>query len=109
MSDILDKLRAFYENAETDECLYDIRKGPHMNDIVEELRAAAADTNAVKNASVAYLLEHAAGEIELLRLAQEEREAIESAIWDYEQNDDDEDCARRVSTLRGLLDRTKTC
>ena len=26
MSDILDKLRAFYENAETDECLYDIRR-----------------------------------------------------------------------------------
>ena len=34
-----------------------------------------------------------------------EREAIKSSIWDYEQNDDDEDCARMVSTLRGLLKR----
>ena len=40
-------------------------------------------------------------------LTDEERAAVESAIWDYEQNDDDEDCARMVSTLRGLLDRTK--
>lgn len=38
-----------------------------MSDIVEQLRYAADDTDAVNNASVAYLLEHAAGEIELLR------------------------------------------
>ena len=36
-----------------------------------------------------------------------EREAVESAIWDYAQNDDDEDCARMVATLRSLLERTK--
>jgi len=41
------------------------------------------------------------------RLTDEEREAIESAIWDYEQNADDEDCARMVATLRGLLERTQ--
>lgn len=41
-------------------------------------------------------------------LTDAERQAVESAIWDYEQNDDDEDCARMVSTLRGLLERTKT-
>jgi hypothetical protein len=40
-------------------------------------------------------------------LTDAEREAIESAIWDYEQNDDDEDCAKMVATLRGLLERTK--
>ena len=39
------------------------------------------------------------------RLTDAEREAIESAIWDYEQNADDEDCARLVATLRGLLER----
>ena len=44
-------------------------------------------------------------EIEDLRLTDAEREAIEGAIWDYEQNDDDADCARMVSTLRGLLER----
>lgn len=38
-------------------------------------------------------------------LTDAEREAIESAIWDYEQNDDDADCANMVATLRGLLDR----
>ena len=38
-------------------------------------------------------------------LTDAEREAIQSAIWDYEQNDDDADCARMVSTLRGLLER----
>ena len=34
-----------------------------------------------------------------------ERAAIESAIWDYQQNDDDEDCARMVATLERLLER----
>ena len=38
-------------------------------------------------------------------LTDAEREAIESAISDYEENDDDADCARMVSTLRGLLER----
>ncbi len=38
-------------------------------------------------------------------LTAEEREAVESAIWDYQQNDDDEDCARMVCTLEGLLER----
>ena len=40
-------------------------------------------------------------------LTDAEREAVESAVWDYEQSDDDEDCARMVSTLRGLLERLK--
>ena len=40
-------------------------------------------------------------------LTDAEREAGESAVWDYEQSDDDEDCARMVSTLRGLLERLK--
>ena len=34
-----------------------------------------------------------------------ERAAIKSAIWDYEQNDEDEDCARMVATLERLLER----
>lgn len=38
-------------------------------------------------------------------LTDAEREAIESAIWDYSQNDDDEDCARMVATLGQLLER----
>lgn len=97
-----------------------------MNDIVEELRAAADDTNAVENASVAYLLQHAAGEIELLRgyrdaaeadaavarllldksrLTDEEREAVEAA----EAYMSAAGCRNTnvQSTLRNLLERTK--
>lgn len=44
-------------------------------------------------------------EIERLRLTDAEREAVKSCIGDYEQNDDDADCARMVATLRGLLER----
>ena len=40
-------------------------------------------------------------------LTDDEREAIESAIWDYQQNDDDDDCARMVATLERLLERLK--
>ena len=40
-----------------------------MEDIVEDLRATADDTDAVENASVARLLEKAADEIARLRLA----------------------------------------
>ena len=103
-----------------------------MEDIAEDLRATAGDTDAVENASVARLLENAAAEIERLRqairrlaeqdatlsacdgnvtvtmdfpLTDAEREAIAWAISDYEENDDDADCARMVSTLRGLLER----
>jgi len=52
------------------------------------------------------VIEDLEDEIARLRLTQEEREAVESSIWDYEQNADDEDCARLVATLRGLLERT---
>ena len=38
-------------------------------------------------------------------LTDEEREAIESAVWDCQQNDDDADCARMVKTLERLLER----
>lgn len=42
-----------------------------------------------------------------LTLTNEEREAVKSAIWDYEQNDDDADCASMAAILRGLLERLK--
>lgn len=72
-----------------------------MNDIVEQLRHAADDTDAVKNASVAYLLEHAAGEIELLRLTDDERQAIRWIVGD----DLSADGVSIQATLRGLLKR----
>lgn len=46
-------------------------------------------------------------EIDRLRLTDAEREAVESAVWDYEQNDGDDGCASMVATLRGLLERIK--
>ena len=97
-----------------------------MNDIVEELRAAADDTNAVENASVAYLLQHAAGEIELLRgyrdaaeadaaiarlladrlrLTEAEREAVAWATRLAASFPEFEGMRNHATALRGLLDR----
>ena len=75
-----------------------------MSDIVERLNRAGDLAIPGEPCGIYY---DAANEIERLRLTDEEREAIESAVLDYEQNDDDADCARMVSTLRGMLDRTK--
>jgi hypothetical protein len=88
-----------------------------MTDIVTRLR----NWREVHLARLHLLMEEAADEMERLSangdcpkpdnaakqdtLTDEERAAIESAIWDYEQNDEDEDCARMVATLRGLLER----
>lgn len=56
-----------------------------MEDIVEDLRATAGDTDAVENAIVARLLENAAAEIERLR----KREAL----WQW--------CAERTTETYG--------
>jgi hypothetical protein len=42
-----------------------------------------------------------------LRLTDKEREAIREAVGAYNDNDDDEDCAKIAATLHGLLERTK--
>ena len=91
------------------------------NDLVQRLRdraygckvpdplvEEAADEIERLRPAYATAVQRLASEITRLRLTDAEREAVESAIWDYEQNDDDEDCARIVSTLRGVLERTKT-
>lgn len=125
MSDILDKLRAFYENAETDECLYDIRRA------IEELERLYAlpvsdgpPTWQEEVASVEEAFERSgvkptwpddepgnigpmaaamADEIERLRLTDEEREALEHEVElaEYQQRHE------LVATLRGLLERLK--
>ena len=46
-------------------------------------------------------------EIARLRLTDEEREAIREAVGAYNDNDDDEECAKIAATLWGLLERTK--
>jgi hypothetical protein len=45
-------------------------------------------------------------EVARLRLTDEEREAIREAVGAYNDNDDDEDCAKIAATLHGLLKRT---
>jgi hypothetical protein len=60
-------------------------------------------------------MDEAADEIERLRrqvslqqnltLTDEEREAIAEAAGAYNDNDDDEECARIAATLHGLLKR----
>ncbi len=88
-----------------------------MSDIVTRLR----NWRTVHLARLHLLMDEAADEMERLSangdcpdadnaarqdiLTDEEREAIESAVWDYQQNDDDEDCARMVKTLERLLER----
>jgi hypothetical protein len=47
----------------------------------------------------------AAAEIERLRLTNEERWAIAEAVGAYNDNDDDEECAKIAATLHGLLKR----
>jgi hypothetical protein len=49
----------------------------------------------------------AANEIARLRLTDEERAAIAEAVGAYNDNDDDEECARIAATLHGLLKRTE--
>jgi len=46
-------------------------------------------------------------EIKRLRLTDEERKAIREAVGAYNDNDDDEECAKIAATLWGLLERTK--
>jgi hypothetical protein len=44
-------------------------------------------------------------EIARLRLTDEEREAVREAVGAYNDNDDDEECAKIAATLWGLLER----
>jgi hypothetical protein len=44
-------------------------------------------------------------EIKRLRLTDKEREAIAEAVGAYNDNDDDEECAKIAATLHGILKR----
>jgi len=50
-------------------------------------------------------LKELADENRRLRLTDEEREAIGEAAGAYNDNDDDEECAKIAATLHGLLKR----
>ena len=83
-----------------------------MTDIVTRLRSWV---HTVKAVPASDLMDEAADEIERLRrqvslqqnltLTDEEREAIAEAAGAYNDNDDDEECARIAATLHGLLKR----
>jgi hypothetical protein len=53
------------------------------------------------------MVREAADEIERLRLTDAEREAIQTAINAYGENNDDRGCEMIEATLWGLLERTK--
>jgi hypothetical protein len=72
-----------------------------MSDLVEKLRSTADDTDAVENASVAYLLEEAAAEIERLRLTDVELAAVQRAVND----EDDFGLVYTADVLQSLLQR----
>jgi len=83
-----------------------------VTDIVTRLRSWV---HTVKAVPASDLMDEAADEIERLRrqvslqqnltLTDEEREAIAEAAGAYNDNDDDEECARIAATLHGLLKR----
>jgi hypothetical protein len=52
------------------------------------------------------MIHRLADALERARLTDEEREAIREAVGAYNDNDDDEDCAKIAATLHGLLKRT---
>lgn len=87
------------------EALALLRHYPHVwlsanGDYPERDNAANADNTPAAHATPSQ------GSVRMeCTLTDSERAAVESAIWDYAQNDDDEDCARMVSTLESLLER----
>jgi hypothetical protein len=80
-----------------------------MDDIVEDLRATANDTDAEMAARVSLLLEKAADEIARLRLTDAEREAVEYAaaiMSDTGLNRLSLALSDKAASLRALLERT---
>ena len=77
-------------------------RGSHGSDITERLRGWARADDSVWPSE---LMGEAAGEIDRLRLTDEEREAIAEAAGAYNDNDDDEECAKIAATLHGILKR----
>jgi hypothetical protein len=76
-----------------------------MSDIINELRERSL--RAEQEGEPLALLDEAADEIASLRLTKAERRAIAEAVGAYNDNDDDEECARIAATLHGLLKRTE--
>jgi hypothetical protein len=76
-----------------------------MSDIINELRERSL--RAEQEGEPLALLDEAADEIARLRLTKAERAAIAEAVGAYNDNDDDEECARIAATLHGLLKRTE--
>ena len=77
-----------------------------MSDIATRLRQTRANMIGTEDEQHYWDCHDAAAEIERLRLTNEEREAIREAVGAYNDNDDDEDCAKIAATLHGLLKRT---
>jgi hypothetical protein len=73
-------------------------------DIVQRLidLSMCADESSPADAA---MLVQASEEIERLRLTDDELEAIREAVGAYNDNDDDEECAKIAATLHGLLKR----
>ena len=73
----------------------------------DPLSEEAADEIERLRPAYATAVQRLASEIARLRLTDEEREAIAEAVGAYNDNDDDEECARIAATLHGLLKRTE--
>lgn len=80
-----------------------ITRAAYEGDIVSRLR----NWRGLHLAHGGRLFEEAADEIERLRLSDAEREAIQTAMNAYGENNDDRECEMIEATLWGLLERTK--
>lgn len=78
-----------------------------MDDITKRLRQTRADMIGTDDEQHYWDCHDAATEIERLRLTDEERAAIQTAMNAYGDNNDDRECEIIEATLWGLLERTK--
>lgn len=78
--------------------------GNVMDDITTRLRRWTHDANAQPASD---LMDEAAAEIDRLRLAAEEREAIWTVAEAYAENDGDQECEKIARVMHGLWQRTK--
>jgi hypothetical protein len=94
---------------ETDNMTDDARdssasRGSHGSGITERLRGWARADDSVWPSE---LMGEAAGEIDRLRLTDEEREAIWTVAEAYAENDGDPECQKIARIMQGLWHRTK--
>jgi predicted ATP-dependent serine protease len=105
MPDIATRLRQTRANmigTDDEQHYWDCHEAASHIELLEAAHKASGSALAVIDSG----FQNAVAEIQRLRLTDAEREAIREAVGAYNDNDDDEDCAKIAATLHGLLKRT---